>query len=244
MSLRGAFGWETAVSLMSNRYVLQLRRVARAAGVPRMLGRFTRDYESPFSKQLMLACRQGDVVWDVGANVGLYTASFADWVGPSGKVFAFEPDAMNLPRLRSACGERPNVEIRPFGLSDRTEHRTFLGDGGDGTTSRVLQPGESVPKGAVEVELLTGDDAIQGGRAELPDIIKVDVEGHELSVLKGLQGALANKRLRNVFVEVHFGILDRSGRADDPKRIEEILKRSGFKLSWTDASHIFAARPA
>ena len=231
------------MSLMSNRYVLQLRRVARAAGVPRMLGRLSRDYESPFSKQLMLACRQGDVVWDVGANVGLYTVSFADWVGPSGKVFAFEPDAMNLPKLRSACGGRSNIEVCAFGLSDKTERRTFLGDGGDGTTSRVLQPGEPVPRGAVEVELQTGDDALQGAKAQFPDIIKVDVEGHELSVLKGLQGALSDTRLRNVFVEVHFGILDRSGRADDPKRIEEILKRSGFKLSWTDASHIFAARP-
>jgi hypothetical protein len=41
---------------------------------------------------------------------------------------------------------------------------------------------------------------------------------------------------------MHFGILDSSGRADDPKQIEDILKRSGFKLSWTDPSHIFAFR--
>ncbi|MBR0838962.1 FkbM family methyltransferase [Bradyrhizobium liaoningense] len=209
-----------------------------------MLGRFARDYESPFSRQLMLACRQGDVVWDVGANVGHYTASFSDWVGLSGKVVAFEPDAMNLPKLRSACGQRQNVAICAFGLSDKTERRSFLGDGGDGTTSRVLQPGEPAPKGAVEVELLTGDDVIQGGRADRPNIIKIDVEGHELSVLKGLQRALSDKSLRNVFVEVHFGVLDRSGRADDPKRIEDILKRGGFKLSWTDASHILASRPA
>ena len=55
---------------------------------------------------------------------------------------------------------------------------------------------------------------------------------------------MANRRLRKVFVEVHFGVLDRSGRADDPKRIEDILRGSGFKLSWTDASHILASRPA
>ena len=231
------------MSLMSNRYMLQLRRVARAAGVPRLLGRFARDYESAFSRHLMLACRPGDIVWDVGANVGHYSLNFSQWVGVSGKVFAFEPDVVNLPELRSACSGRGNIEIREFGLSDKTEHRNFLGYDSDHTISRVLLPGEPVPEGATEVELQTGDAIIQSGNAELPNVIKIDVEGHELSVLRGLQGSLSNERLRSIFVEVHFGILDRSGRAGDPKKIEDMLRRSGFKLSWTDPSHIFASRP-
>lgn len=228
---------------MSNRYVLQLRRVARAAGVPRMLGRLAKDYEASFSKQLMLACRQGDVVWDVGANVGHYTISFSNWVGASGKVFAFEPDATNLPKLRSACAELPNTKILACGLSEKTERSRFLGDGGDGTTSRVVRSGERIPEGAVEVELRAGDEVIASGQADVPDLIKIDVEGHELAVLRGLQATLTNRKLRKVFVEVHFSVLDRGGRADDPKRIEDILTGSGFKLSWTDASHILASRP-
>ncbi len=235
---------EANVSLMSNRYMLQLRRVARAAGVPRLLGRLAKDYESSFSRQLTLACRPGDVVWDVGANVGYYSRNFSQWVGASGKVFAFEPDMMNLPELRAACSGSRNVKIREFGLSDKSERRRFLeGDDADRSTSRVLVPGEAVPDGTTEVELQTGDAVIQGGNAEPPNVIKIDVEGHELSVLRGMQGTLSSERLRSVFVEVHFGILDRSGRADDPKKIEDILKRSGFKISWTDASHIFASRP-
>jgi FkbM family methyltransferase len=223
--------------------MLQLRRAARAAGVPGLLGRFAKDYESSFSRQLTQACRPGDIVWDVGANVGYYSRNFSQCVGVSGKVFAFEPDTVNLPELRSACSGRGNIEIREFGLSDKTERRNFLGDDSDHTISRVLLPGEPIPEAATEVELQTGDAVIQSGNAELPNVIKIDVEGHELSVLKGLQGTLSNERLRSIFVEVHFGILDRSGRADDPKKIEDILKRSGFKLSWTDPSHIFAARP-
>lgn len=242
---RGMLGWEANVSFMSNTYVRQLRRIARAAGVPRLLGRFAKDYESPFSRQLMLACRPGDIVWDVGANVGHYSLSFSQWVGNSGKVFAFEPDRVNLRELRSACGGRQNVEICEFGLSDKAERRSFLeGNDSDRSVSRVLEPGEPVPEGATDVELQTGDTVIQSGKAAVPNVIKIDVEGHELSVLKGLQRALSNERLRNVFVEVHFSILERSGRADDPKKIEDILKRSGFKLRWTDPSHIFAFRPA
>jgi FkbM family methyltransferase len=230
------------MSLMSSKSVLQLRRVARAVGVPRLLGRFAKDYESSFSRQLMSACRPGDVVWDVGANVGHYSLNFSKWVGHSGKVFAFEPGQGNLTELRSACSGTQNVKICEFGLSDKPERRRFL-QGSDNSTWRVLLPNEPVPDGAVEVDLRTGDDVIQGGQADSPHVIKIDVEGHELSVLKGLQLALPIQTLRSVFVEVHFGILDSSGRSDDPKQIEDILKRSGFKLTWTDPSHIFAFRP-
>lgn len=228
------------MSLMSNRCVLQLRRAARAMGVPRLLGRLAKDYESAFSKQLMSACRPGDTVWDVGANVGHYAISFSGWVGPSGRVFAFEPSHVNLSRLRSACRGLPNVELREYGLSDKAERARFL-EGSDHSTSRILVPGEVAPHDN-EVELRTGDAVIQSGEADLPNVVKIDVEGHEFSVLKGLRAALMNRDLRSVFVEVHFGILDRSGRSDDPKHIESLLKRSGFELRWTDASHIQAFR--
>jgi FkbM family methyltransferase len=238
----GAAGRVGQMSLMSSKPVLRLRRVARAAGVPRLLGRFAKDYESAFSRQLMSACGPGDVVWDVGANIGHYSLSFSKSVGPSGKVFAFEPGEGNLRELRSACGGTPNVRICEFGLSDKSERRRFL-QGGDNSTWRVLLPNEPAPEGVVEVDLRTGDEIIQGGQADSPNVIKIDVEGHELSVLKGLRLALPARSLRSVFVEVHFSILDASGRADDPKQIEDILKRSGFKLTWTDPSHIFAFRP-
>lgn len=230
------------MSLMSSRSVLQLRRAARALGVPRLLGMFARDYESSLAKKLMTACRPGDVVWDVGANVGHYARNFAQWTGPSGKVFAFEPGQENLAALRSACAGTDNIAICAFGLSDKCERRRFL-QSGDNSTWRVLGRDEAASEGTVEINLETGDAAIQGGKADIPDIIKIDVEGHELSVLEGLMLTLPNRKLRNVFVEVHFGILDRSGRAGHPKLIEDILKRSGFELSWIDASHIGAFRP-
>src|SRR5262249_37771576 len=161
----------------------------------------------------------------VGANVGHYSVHFSDWVGASGRVFAFEPDVVNLPALRSACSARTNIEIREFGLSDKSEQMNFVGDDSDRTVSRGLLPGEPVPEGATKVQLRTGDSVIQGGDAKSPNVIKIDVEGHELSVLTGLQQSLLNARLRSIFVEVHFTILDRSGRAEDPRKIEAMLKR-------------------
>jgi hypothetical protein len=48
-------------------------------------------YEDAFSAGLKAAIRQGDVVWDIRANVGYYTIQFHDWTGAGGKVMGFEP---------------------------------------------------------------------------------------------------------------------------------------------------------
>lgn len=231
------------MSLMSNKAVLGARRVMRTLGVPKLLGSFRKSYESTFSKALMSACRPGDTVWDVGANIGLYSVSFSDRVGPHGKVLAFEPSPVNLARLHEACKGKPNIEICEFGLSDRTGKAVFLeGTDSFNTTSRVISPDHPEMSGTTVVELRVGAEIVDSGDAVLPNVVKIDVEGHEYAVLTGLGRVLASKELRDIFVEVHFGILDRSGRSDDPKHIENLLKRNGFKLSWTDASHIHASR--
>jgi FkbM family methyltransferase len=215
----------------------------RALGVPRLLALLGTPYESAFSKRLVSACRPGDVIWDVGANVGHYSISFADWTGPQGRVFAFEPSAVNLNRLRAACEGKLNIKIRDFGLSDKAGQAAFL-EGSDSlnTTSRVLSPNDVIERQTTQVELRTGAEIIDSGDAERPNMLKIDVEGHELSVLKGLSAVLSDPQLHDIFVEVHFGILDGSGRSEDPKLIEELLKRNGFKLNWTDASHLHAYR--
>jgi FkbM family methyltransferase len=228
---------------MSSKPALRVRRVLRAVGVPKLLGRFGTRYESAFSKALMQACRPGDVVWDVGANVGFYSLSFSDWVGPQGKVFAFEPSPVNLGRLHEACERKPNIAIREFGLSDKSERVVFLEGSDDfNTTSRVLAAEQAGQQGTTRVELRAGAEIVERGEAVAPNVMKIDVEGHELSVLTGLGAVLSSRQLRDVFIEVHFGLLDSSGRGDHPKRIEALLARSGFKLNWTDASHIHAFR--
>lgn len=231
------------MSLMSNRYLILLRHGLRACGVPKLIAHFGGGFERAFSEHLLGACQEGDVVWDVGANIGHYSRLFADRVGERGAVFAFEPSRVNVTRLSQNCEDRPNVHVLAFGLSDKSERVNFVeGDDPDNTTFRVATSGD--PSGQVtKVELYAGDAVIASGTAQAPNLVKIDVEGHELSVLTGLTSTLRNPQLRNVFVEVHFGVLDGSGRGDHPKRIEDLLKQSGFRLKWTDPSHIHATRP-
>jgi FkbM family methyltransferase len=233
------------MSLMTSRLVFYVRRVMRALGLPRLLTLFAGRYETALSRRLFAACHQGDVAWDIGANVGYFTTRLSEWVGPRGKVFAFEPCPANVSLLRSACERKSNVVIREYGLSNKTARARFM-EGSDNlrATSRVLEKDDSQPEGMIEVELRTGDGIIGQRDADIPNIVKIDVEGHELHVLEGLRSTLSRSQLRSVFVEVHFGILDSCDRSEDPRLIETLLKQSGFKIRWIDASHLHAYREA
>src|SRR5581483_11355219 len=79
------------------RGVIVARQGARVLGVTRLLSQVVKkqDYERQFRKQMIDIVRPGDVVWDVGANVGYYSRMFSDLVGPTGHVVAWEPSPLN-----------------------------------------------------------------------------------------------------------------------------------------------------
>ena len=76
----------------------------------------------------------------------------------------------------------------------------------------------------------------------VPQVIKVDVEGFELEVLRGIDQILADGACRAVGVEVHFAVLERRGARDAPVTLVSLLEGHGFEVSWTDASHVVAVR--
>ena len=73
-------------------------------------------------------------------------------------------------------------------------------------------------------------------------MLKIDVEGFEEDVIKGLGGALARPECRAVLIEVHFAILEERGERHAPARMQRFLRERGFHVEWTDASHLAARR--
>ncbi len=65
-----------------------------------------------------------------------------------------------------------------------------------------------------------------------PDLVKIDVEGHEGAVLDGMRDLLSNQRLRCIGIEVHFGLLEECGEAHRPRQMEETLGKHGFQVRW------------
>jgi FkbM family methyltransferase len=230
-------GWQT------NSFILVLRNIGRSLGLNRWIASFLQGegYEARYDNRFSGALRQGDCVWDVGANVGYYTRIFSDQVGESGRVFAFEPSPINFERLIKACASLGNVTFLQFGLgSEDSELRFQQGADDLGATSRIVED-ESA---GVVVDIRSATNLINGDIVIAPNAIKIDVEGFEYEVLEGLGEHLKNPDLRMIGMEVHFGILKERGMAHAPQLIEHILSRNGFLVSWTDSSHIIAIRGA
>ena len=185
---------------------------------------------------MLNAIRSGDIVWDVGANVGFYTTRFLERVGPSGRVVAVEPIPSNATICRGlkVAGEnRLEVIEAALGAADG---QTRMHDNETYSTLSQISDG-----GSLVVRQMTGDGLLATLK-QAPTIVKIDVEGYELEVLRGMPKVLAEHSLRSVFVEVHSAIMEANGLKNGGDQIVRLLASSGFKITWLDFSHLMAVR--
>lgn len=219
--------------------VIAARIWGRKLAINRLIARFSAGdgYEAVYDAWLSATMLAGHCVWGVGANVGHYTRLFAERVGVRGAVFAFEPSPANYMRIREACGTLPHVTLLQIGLGHKDGRHTFQQGADDlGATSRISEGG------GTSVEIRSGGSLLASGVAATPNVIKIDVEGFELEVLEGFGERLRDETLRAVGVEIHFKILNERGLSLARRKIECLLRASGFTTKWADSSHILAVR--
>jgi FkbM family methyltransferase len=230
--------------LFAHPRVIAWRNLLR--GSPLIRGVYSRlagrgDYEARFARELLEAVRAGDTVWDVGANVGVYAAQFAE--RGAANVVCFEPAPAAVSVLRQRFPEdSPSanpVRIVPIALADRRGTATFSADGSSPNNQIGIADGT---KPTVEIQVRSGDEALVEFALPTPNVMKIDVEGYELEVIEGLSGVLSSKELRSVFVEVHFALLHDRKLDNAPASILQTLRRHGFAVHWVDPSHIGARR--
>jgi FkbM family methyltransferase len=228
------------MSLLQNPW---LRTKFRQSGLKRIYYRIfsprNRNYEKTFSDGLLNAIHSGDCVWDVGANVGFYTQTFAERVGASGTVIAIEPFQATFAELSSAVRQFPQVRCLPVALgAENTEIRVDpvapLSTG-----NSLAHPSSS--KTAEKIRVCTGRTLIADG-LPIPTILKIDVEGFEEDVLHGFGEALQDRKCRGVFVEVHYEALANRGYPRAPARLVSRLRDLGFRTHWLDRSHLAGLR--
>lgn len=175
--------------------------------------------------------RPGDVVWDVGANVGLFTVSAAQMAGVSGRVIAVEADVWLAGLLRKSAAIQPGtsagIQIIPAAVSNATAIAQFnIAQRGRASNFLVGAGGSSQTGGireTVSVVSITLDWLLEQGVA--PDVLKIDVEGAELSVFEGAKRMLAGAR-PVILCEVREHARD---------AISEILLGYGYTLFDWDA---------
>jgi FkbM family methyltransferase len=139
--------------------------------------------------------RRGDVTVDVGANTGLYAFQLARLVGRGGRVHAFEPDPVSVAILQALGRHQANLTVHPIGLSDRSDQATlhvpvFAGRRlGALATLSAPHDGTEVERESVSIRVEPLDATL--AHSERPiSFIKIDVEGHELAVLRGSEKTL------------------------------------------------------
>jgi FkbM family methyltransferase len=168
----------------------------------------------------------GDFVVDCGANMGFTTIFFAHFVGPGGKVFAFEPYAPNAADIRQniLLNNLTNVEIRQVAAGSRARTACLI------AASNGTLVAEDLP-GVISVDEVRLDDALAGAQ---PTLIKIDVEGYELEVLKGAMRILEMRP--KLDIEVHpFLHADRLAHCSGIFEILENLRYALFIQPEIDA---------
>ncbi len=165
-------------------------------------------YEYETVQFLKSTLHEGDTFIDVGANIGYLSAVAAACVGPDGEVHSFEPVPDYYARLKKMADENPNYSIHvnnyACGDIDGSSTIDLPKDGNIGWNTMV--PSFIVDKKkSYTIEIKRLDNYIEKKQLSNISVIKIDVEGYEFPVLKGLQNLFDNHVFPELLVEIAPG---------------------------------------
>lgn len=159
-----------------------------------------RMYDEPEYRALQRFIRRGDVVVDIGGNMGQYASRMAELVGPSGKVVSFEAVPETYRLAKRILIRFPNVELHNVALSSTPGHvrMALYSDRHGRLRTGLSSVAETAwlgdPSEFVEVPSTTLDLAVEPLQPRPIHFIKCDVEGHEMEVLRGAVKVLCEDR--------------------------------------------------
>ena len=190
------------------------------------------DAEQPVQEALRRWLHPGMVAYDIGANVGFFTLLMRRLVGESGQLFAFEPDPDVV------CELKANVDRNGY------EGVSIVGAAVWSSTGSVrfarADPRQSPNRGTGSVGGNGADDCIVSESVRLdefvqsappPHLIKCDVEGAEVEVLRGA---------RELMAEYHPTILSEVHSAGNGRELARILGSAEYVLESIDPTHLLA----
>lgn len=148
--------------------------------------------------------RPAPVIFDIGANIGNWASALLKAMPDARKVVVFEPQASCWPSLGRVCGKRVTVERKA--VSD-TRGTLILWENPNPEISSVYEGlGGSPGSRPVEVETITIDEYVASGEIDAVDYMKIDVEGHEMAVIRGARRSIEQGIVRALSFE--FGQAD------------------------------------
>lgn len=151
-------------------------------------------HEAKWMTEIIHACiTPGEIAVDVSAHTGLWTLPLAKRILSAGHVYAFEPEPATFSALNRnvKLNHLTNVTTFPFALTDRESDRLFYIRQNTELHSFfdvTVEPYNQALEKSIVVKTHRLDTLVSQGLIRPPTFVKIDVEGAELEVLKGLQG--------------------------------------------------------
>lgn len=180
------------------RVLAAARRVSEVRAGPaqgiRLIGWEGRGYaagscERPVQDALAHLLSPGDVFYDIGAHAGFFSMLACRQIGLRGQVFAFEPirRLAKVIRHEAVVNGFPNITVIEAAVSDRSGRGKLLVTAC--TAGASLSTTSAVPPDVVaerQVRTICIDEELEHGRLRPPSVVKIDVEGVEVQVLRGM----------------------------------------------------------
>lgn len=185
----------------------------------------------PFHTRLMQdVLKRGDVVIDIGANIGYYVLMEAKLAGNEGKVYAIEPvtDNANLLKKNAKLNNYKNIDIFELAIGGEdkdgeiclTKKRNWCT-----MLDNKYNKNSAFYTDKKPVKILKLDTFIKDKR--FPNIIRMDVEGYETEIIKGMENILKSGKPLKILMELHSSVLDDGGIG-----ILKIFEHYGFKIRY------------
>lgn len=188
-----------------------------------------------FSRQVRI--KEGDVVFDVGANIGTTALLFSRHAGKTGSVFAVEPVTHQVLRKNMSANHVENVTAIPLAVAEKPGHTDILIS--DYCLNSSISQSET-PQGyhsfRKRIELSTLDLLVEQLGIQRLDFIKMDIEGAEEWALRGAVKTIERYRPKWSISSYHQ---DFTNEAQHPKLVR-LLKDYGYNIHEEDSTHIFA----
>lgn len=184
-------------------------------------------YERKQSDLFINFCKNSKVFWDLGAHVGYYTLLYHA-VNPEGKTYAFEPSDVNaqLFQRHMKLNNIQHYQLMEAAVSDKEGMLSFK-------RTRTTVAGKLSDDGDVKVSVVRLSKLVESKSIELPDLVKMDIEGAELQVLRDMQSYFAQHK-PTLFVSTH-------GK-DVHTGCVSLLREMGYKLKPIDKKDLDASR--
>ena len=186
-------------------------------------------YEEMETNLVKKIVKNGDIVIDVGANIGYYTLILAKLVGDGGKVFAFEPEQDNFRLLNKniEINSYKNVVCENMAVSSSNGKCVLYLDHQNKGSHSLVDDGAS--KQTVEIKTISLDEYSFNSKISL---IKMDIEGHEMKALNGMKNFLEKNSNIKIITEFSPTLLSYSGVK--PKSFLKELTEYGFIIHNID----------